>query len=67
MKSRQRRSVSAVRALRLAQMAGDLKGRPMPSREALAQEFGVSPRTITRDFAALDDARIPYVRQDGHQ
>lgn len=42
-----------------------LMGGSRPTARDLARKFGVSERTIFRDVAALEEMRIPVVREDG--
>ena len=42
-----------------------LMGGGRPTADDLARRFGVTRRTIFRDIAALEEQRIPVVRQDG--
>lgn len=47
------------------QLLTALVGGGRPTAQDLAQRFGVSLRTIFRDIAALEEMRVPIVREDG--
>ncbi len=53
------------RPQRLIELLAALQARPRTSAEALAQELGVSRRTVLRDVRALMDAGIPVFTERG--
>ncbi len=55
----------AMRASRLLSILTTLQGRGLTTAEALAQECGVSLRTIYRDIDALSAAGIPVLSERG--
>jgi len=53
------------RLSRLTAILLKLQSKPAVAVDVLAEEFGVSKRTIYRDIASLEEAGVPVVQQDG--